>query len=326
MALRVLIPILLLIPLSVVPSGALAQTIPLLETALELRVIPNNPGPDETVTIRAENVFGSLGSKTFVWRVNGVAIDQGFGRDTITTTLGGIGSATVISVSIIENGVLAGEKSITLRPASLDIVWEGNTYRPPLYIGRPLPTGSSVTTLHAVPNMNQNGARVSSANLIYTWYINSSQTPYRKGFGLDTVLATSPQFENEFTVSVIAETRDGTQHAQKEVSIRPRRPEIVIYERPPLLGMRFDRAIADTVELFGDEMTFVAFPLFVNSLSEPEYVWKVDGAPVEETGRTEREVTLRKSGEGGGRFSIEFSLENAAALFERAASGFLLTF
>lgn len=325
MALRVLIPILLLIPLYV-PSGAAAQTIPLLETSLELQVIPNSPGPFDMVTVRVQNVSGSSGGQTYQWRVNGAPVDQGLGRDTITTTLGDVGSATVISVTITENGTLVGEKSITLRPASLDIVWEGNTYRPPLYSGRPLPTGSSVTTLHAVPNMTQNGVRVSSSNLTYTWYINSSQTPHRRGLGLDTILVTSPQFENEFTVSVIAETRDGTQRAQKEVAIRPQRPEIVIYERPPLLGMRFDRAIADTATLDGNEMTFVAFPLFVNALAGPEYTWEVNGALVTETGRTDREVTLRRSGEGSGRFSIEFSLKNANALFERAASNFLLTF
>jgi len=308
------------------PVVATAQVIPPLETSLELQVIPNNPGPGETVTVRAQNVSGSSSAQTFVWRVNGQTVDQGLGRDTVTTTLGSAGSATVISVSVTENGTLVGEKSITLRPASLDIVWEGDTYRPPLYAGRPLPTGSSVTTLHAVPNMTQNGVRVSSSNLTYTWYINDSQAPYRRGLGLDTIRATSPQFENEFTVSVIAETRDGTQRAEGEVAIRPTRPEIVMYERPPLLGIRFDRAITNEVALSGNEITFVAFPLFVNSLSEPEYTWEVNGAVVSETGRGGREVTLRKSGEGSGRFSIEFSLENTAALFERAASNFLLTF
>jgi len=321
MILRVLLALLLLVPI-----GVSAEVIPSIESPLELRVTPSNPAPNQTITVHAENVSGALGSTTFVWRINGQLFDQGLGRDTITTTLGEVNSVTAISVAVSQNGTLLNEKTIRIQPASLDIVWEGNTYTPVFYTGRPLPTGSSSLTLTAIPNINQNGSRVSSANLVYTWFINSSQTPTRSGFGTQTILLSPPQFETEFTVSVVAETADGSVRAQKQVTIKPVRPTVAIYEQAPLLGLRFDKAIMTETSLTEDEITLNAFPLFVNNVSTLNYEWFVGRDRVTETGKTDREVTLRRSGDGGGQFPIEFSFKSASLLFERASSNFLLTF
>ncbi|MFQ5540638.1 MAG: hypothetical protein ACE5F4_00065 [Candidatus Paceibacteria bacterium] len=306
------------------PVSALAVEIPVLETALTLRVIPANPAPGSTVTVRAENV-SAAGGAMFVWRVNGAVVDQGVGVEAITAGVGNAGSATTVSVSVSGNGVSA-EDSVTIRPASVDIVWEGDTYVPPWYLGRPLMNGSGTATFTAVPEIIQGGVRVPPANLVYSWYVNHSATPEHFGYGLRTITLTTPQFENPFTVSVVVETTDGAVRAENNVTVEPVRPVIAVYERAPLFGLRTERGVGDEVRLAEDEITFVAHPFFVNDLSGPDYAWSIDGNPVEETGRTVRELTLRREGEGGGRFYVAFALEHAQLLFERATQNFLLTF
>jgi len=304
-----------------------AAAIPfLLEPELQIEVVPATPAPGERVFVRAQSVRAPTTGATFVWRVNGTVAEQGIGRDSVTITAGEAGTTMNVSVSMSENGVSRGEKSVVIQPASIDLVWEGNTYRPPFYIGRPLMGGDGSVTITAVPTVVRGGARISAGDLVYSWFVNGSAAPKKRGYGVNTITMNAPLFKNEFVVSVTAETIDGILAASNQTRISPVSPESVVYENAPLLGIRFDRAIqgADTFE--GEEKTYVAFPLTVGNADNLSYGWKVNGNRVAETGANAREVTLRRSGEGAGAFPIEFSFENAAALFERATTGFLLTF
>lgn len=308
------------------PFTGVAQIIPDFENPIELEVVPANPAPNQNVVVRAHNVAGSLGTTSFVWRVNGRIVDQGIGIESIRTQTGNIGSATSVEVSITDESGSTVERSVVLRPASLEIVWEANTYTPPFYVGRPLPNGESAITILAVPNVVQGGSRVSASNMVYRWYVGSSQSPYRSGYGVNTVTVTPPQFENTFFVRVVAETRDGSVRAEGTTQIVVTRPRVAIYERAPLLGIRFDQATMAETTLSDDEKTFVAFPLYVNNLDIPDYTWTVGGREATQTGRTERELTLRRENDAGGQVRVSFVLKNVAALFEEAQESFLLNF
>lgn len=317
----VLLALLLLTPLFVA-----AQFVPTIGTALQLQTIPRYPEPNSSVLVRAQNTPPSLGNTLFIWQVNGTVVDQGLGLDRLRVDLGPAGTQTSVKLTVSENGLIFGERTITLQPASIDIAWEGNTYTPPFYIGRPLPTGSSSVTLNAVPHFVQNGTRIDPSRLTYRWYVNSSQTPARVGVGASTLTIQPPRFENDFTVSVVAESPDGAQQAEKDVVINPVRPRVVLFEYSPLVGLRFETALRSNITLTEDEITVAAFPLFVNTLLDPEYVWHVGGKEVKQTGRNDRELTLRRSGDGGGSAQVEFGFESDTELFERGKANFRLSF
>ncbi len=317
MGLKILAAFLVLLPL---PTFA-AFTIPTLAPTIDISLNPESPGPRQTVSVRAENV--SAGA-TFVWRVNGSVVDQGVGVRGTTVTTGPLGSETTVSVSVTDGGVSKGEKSMTLRPAEVDLVWEGNTYTPPFYLGRPLMNPSSSVRLMAVPHLVVGGVRVGASDLVYTWYMNGSQTPLITGYGKSMINVTAPQFINPFSVTVRAATRDGATVAEQEAVIEPTLPDIVVYEQAPLLGTRFERAIEDTFTLADEETTFVAYPLHIGNVDSPAYAWSLNGDEV--AGDTPREITFRRQGEGSGAYSVEFSLENTRALFERASKEFVIRF
>lgn len=318
MAFRLALGVLLATPLF-----TSAVFIPTLGSSLDVSIFPEFPRAGEAVTLRAENIANGAGA-TYVWRVNGSVIDQGIGVRAITITAGGLGSETIVSVSASENGSVVGEKTILIHPADVDIVWEGNTYTPPFLPLRPLPNPSSSVKLLAVPHIVRDGARAAASDLVYTWRINRSQAPVASGYGRNVITATPPQFANAFEVSVVAATRDGAVQAEGVAVIRPAIPEVVIYENAPLLGIIFEKAVGDEFVLKDTETSFSAFPLYVASADAPEYEWRLNGNAV--SGNSPRDITFRREGEGGGVYTVEFSLQNALALFERVATKFSLRF
>mgnify|MGYP000285952026 CR=1 FL=1 len=311
--------------LLVVPLPIFAALFPSFNGALEVSLSPSSPQAGEVVTARVENISSS-GSTHFVWKINGTVVDQGIGITQTTFSVKGLGSATTVSVSATENGVPRGEKTLVIRPAEVDIVWEGNTATPSFYSGLPLPNPDSTITLLAVPHLIQNGARVSADDITYTWFVNNSQKPADFGYGRKKITLTPPQFLNEFFVSVEAKTRGGDIVAKNTVVIAPQRPSVLVYEKAPLLGFLFEEAVTDSFSLTENEVTFVAFPLYINRTSSPTYQWSINGESVSAVEGNPREITFRREGVGSGRHAVGFSFESAQVLFERAATNFLITF
>ncbi len=320
---RALLPILLIALL--MPFGASAEIIPTLGGTMELLAVPNNPGPKETVRLSAKIYTGVTTNSSYTWVVNGKTAEQGIGRDSISVTLGGPGSVTTVEVSAYQAGEFIAEKSITFRPATIDLVWEGNTSRPPLYIGRPLPNGSSNTTILAVPHIVRSGATISPSDLVYTWSVNGKVLASQSGYGKISATIASPRFESAFEVSVKATTRDGVITSEKTTVVTPIRPTAVVYENAPLLGHTFNKATAGTFEFLEDEASFTAYPLFVSSTDDLSYEWQLDGEPFVLDKLNPFDVTFRKEGGGRGLHSVEFSFEHVNKLFERGTRTFNLS-
>lgn len=306
------------------PFGVSGQIIPTLDSPTEIQIVPNFPAAGANVLVTAQNVLNG-DAFTYSWTVNGEVVEQGIGRNSIVVTVGGVGEETTVSVTITDGAITVGGTSRTIVPAELDLVWEAETYTPSFYVGRPLATGASPVSVTAVPNLRENGVRISESELVYEWFVDNSRSPVRSGYGLNTVSITPPSFSAPFTVLVNAKTQSGAVAVQSSVEITPRAPEIVLYEKTPLLGTLFNRAITNSVTLFDEEITVGLFPLYITNPDRPAYSWEVDGSPVE-PGETPRELTLRKTGPGSGRFTIKTSLETAGSLFERASKSFILTF
>lgn len=310
----------------ITPLTAGAVVVPILPPPLEIQISPEAPVPGATVTVSAKSYSGNLDETAYTWTVDGRVVDQGLGRNVITLSAGVLGSAMVVTVTAAEGAASRGEASVTIRPADVDIVWEGATYVPPFSGILPLPNGGSRTTFVAIPQViGSNGLKDPSA-LIYTWRINNGQSPALAGRGKSTlVVPMPPRFANPFTVSVEVAASDGSAHARRSVTIEPVTPSILIYEVAPLLGVRFDRAVQASFAL-ADEVTFEAYPLYIGEGDQTTSVsWTVNGAPQEADDKP-REITLRKTGGGEGRYTIGFSYASAVRMFESAQRSFVLTF
>jgi len=289
-----------------------------LQTPIEIQMIPEVPAPNANVLLQTQNVAGK-DTALYTWTVNGRVVEQGAGRDRITITAGAIGVRTTVSVSVSMSGGAVETRTRTILPGELDLVWEGNTYTPPFYLGKPLATGDSTVTIAAFPNLVVSGARVGASSLVYQWFVNNSQTPYRSGRGLSSITLSPPLFNSPFSVRAVASTQDGTVAVQQSVVIAPQEPEILFYEKHPLLGTLFNVSLVNPFQLLEDEVTFRIFPLFVVDPTKTLYSWEVAGDAVT-ADNSGRELTLRKTGAGSGNFLIDTSLETPNSLYERASA------
>jgi len=118
------------------------------EGALSISPNPQYPLPNSTVQLTAESPLLDLANSDIEWTVNGAAAGSG---QSIKLTVGAPGSATNVSVSVSGQ---SGDDSaqLTLIPTSIDLLWEADSYTPPFYRGRAVPTSGSTIRLFAVPH------------------------------------------------------------------------------------------------------------------------------------------------------------------------------
>lgn len=306
------------------PAIAFAASIPSFGPIIEIEAIPQYPEPGASVTLKAHGAESNLGA-AYIWTVNGTVVSQGAGDSTLTTNAGAAGSVTTVTVTVsADNGAPIGSATMTLEPAVIDVVWEGKTYVPPFYQGRPLPNTASPTIILAIPHITENGAAVPADSLIYRWEINSKVQQAQSGYGKSSIEALSPRLTAPFEVLVRATTKDGAVTAEKRVIVTPVNPRTLVYEKAPLLGTLFNHLVVGTFPFKKNEVSFEAFPLFVENPDSLSYSWTLDGKPFTLNADVPREATFRKTGEGGGTFSVSFSFESATKIFEQAAQTFTL--
>jgi len=164
---------------------ALAQ-IPQLGNQLQLDVRPQAPRPGDTVSITAQSFSADVNRSNFTWSVNGKVIKRGLGENKIEFRTGEAGSVSVVRV-IVETptlGTLSSE--LTLRPARVNLIWEADSYTPPFYQGKALPS-SNIKKLrhhsrHAGVHHGKREARPCSRFDIYVEKrVSSSRQSFRAG-------------------------------------------------------------------------------------------------------------------------------------------------
>ena len=173
--------------LSFLPTIALSQTIDSYKDSLRTVITPPNPQANQTISIHLESSLIDISLSTITWSVDGKVILKGKDRRVLETKLKEIGKETNILISV--NSPLYGsfDKEITINPTSISLIYEANTYTPPFYKGKALPSSESVVTLLALPRfIKNNGTPISSKDLIFTWKKEGVVDGANSGLGKDT--------------------------------------------------------------------------------------------------------------------------------------------
>src|SRR5581483_7862352 len=99
---------------------------------------PQNPAPNQPVTISLEAFGTDLNRADISWMVNGAVQKNGIGATSFNFTAGKAGSLYVIDIIILPVNGTKVTKEVTISPASVDIAWEASSYAPPFYEGKRL--------------------------------------------------------------------------------------------------------------------------------------------------------------------------------------------
>lgn len=276
-----------LIAIIIFPFVSSAQSIlpPGYEEEVILKMNPEIPAPKENVSIRVENYSTDLNKSLIIWRLNGINQKQEVGLINYSFVAPEAGRQTTVEVEIQKpNGAGTLKKSLKIAPAGLDLVYEAQTYTPPLYKGRALFSHQSNVIVAAIPDFVENGIKLSKENIVYTWEKNDQVIQSISGLGKDSVNFQGDLISRPFTVSVTAQSPNSNIKAKRRITINPINPNVVIYENNPLYGNIFEKALNTAFNFDREELGITAIPYFFSSnkkdTSSLKYNWFENGKQI----------------------------------------------
>ena len=286
--------------------------IPNMENSIFLSTSPVHPKPGDTVQVYAQSVFQDLVKGTDTWTINGKVVAQGAGVTNATFVAGTLGSKNSIVFDTTSDANTAST-GMTLIPTEVDLLFESDSYVPPFYGGRALPTEGTSVRLVAMPRfLRSDGSFVPASSLIFTWTRNGSVVSVVSGKGKSAVVLPSPVLFGTDTVTVDVTTDDGTMSGTATLHIPATKPLLLFYEDHPLFGVTYYRALGAETFVPESEATFVAVPYFTNVNSPNDtsltYDWTVNNQSVPADNVNRSAITITSAGQKSGFAQIHVDL------------------
>jgi len=296
----------------------------------EIKTVPAFPGANENVYAEIESFSFDLNSSEIIWALDGVIKDKGVGKKSFLFKTGSIGSVSLIKAVIKTKDGKTIEKTLVVRPAGVDLVWEADSYVPPFYKGKALYSYQGLITVIAVPNIiGSNGVKINPNNLTYKWIKDSKVLGGVSGYGKNkfsfsqSVLSHSPEIEVEVMSS------DKKIKASGSITLEPIEPKVVIYENNPLYGIIYEKALEGEFKLNGSEITLTAMPYFFSKDDaggkKIKYDWSMNGRNINSNQNT-KQTTFRNTQNAKGSTRISIDLQNDNRELQSARTDVLLNF
>ena len=290
---------------------------------------PPNPQANQDVTLQAQSFLLNLGSADISWSLDGKKAQSGVGMTTFKFTTKDVGQTTTVDISILPIGGSPINKSLTITPSSIDILWEAtDSATPPFYKGKALPTTQSVLKFVAIPNIKTStGLLVSQDNLIYSWTKDYDLDKDASGYGRDTYIINMPITDDSESVGVTAEQRGGGLSAEGHINTKTFDPKVVWYLTSALYGPQFERSIDNNYPVTSNDVSIFAEPYYAspkditdNSLS---YAWTLNDQTLD--AQTPPNVLfLHRDNTNVGNANISLVIENSQKYLQELKSSLTL--
>lgn len=251
----------------------------------DLRLVPStkNFEPESTVQVAAISFTADLQKSTLRWYVNGSLVLSGKGQTLYTIKAGPLGSVYSIRIAVTSDTGAIKEVTKTIRVGRIHLIWETKSYTPPWYRGKALPDPGSEITIMAVPEFKSGGIFLNSSELIYNWFIDNEAPvldPAISGRGKNTyTLKTTSVIGSTYTIGVQIKDDQQRFEQEKNIDIILYQPEILLYEKDPVFGIKMEKASRAWFLRGGGEITLQTEPYYVplNDFKNMNYTWKVNG-------------------------------------------------
>ncbi len=308
-----------------------AQIITLPETEVSIELSPENPRPNSVVYASVISYGTNLDAATITWKLGGKTQKSGIGEKSFSFTVGETNTTTLIEVSIKTREGESIQKTLRIRPSSVDLFWESESFVPPFYKGKSLFSHQNKITMIALPHITTStGVEIGTKNLIYTWKKNGSVVEGASGFGKNTYTFTSSLISRPFNIEVEVATTNNSGSGYASINVNPTDPSILFYKKDPLLGIEFQKTLQNIVPLNESrELLVVGIPLFFGTTNSSagglSYKWKINGSPINNN-PTESTQIFRLEEDSFGISKIGLSIENDIKILQYASDSFTLSF
>jgi hypothetical protein len=300
------------------------------DSDLTIAMAPNAPSPGDIVDLSVESSLLDTTDSTIRWYDNGTIVAQGIGVTSATITAGGLGSVSTIVVALVTADGTSASTEISIVPTEVDLLIDSDSYVPPFYLGRALPSAGTDLRLQAIAHLKRpNGTLVPSSDITYTWKQDGRVVGNVSGLGKASVVLPSPTLYGTSDIEVDVESSDDTLSGSASLSIPAQTPAVLLYEDNPLLGLTYYHAMTSQTSIPDIEMTFAAVPYFapIQSPNDPRlaYAWTVNGKSVASSANDPSELTLNATNSSG-QATIGLGLTHSTDIFMSAQGSWGVAF
>lgn len=287
-----------------------------------LRTTPLYPKPGDTITLTVESFSTNLNAARTTWYQNGSVIKDGKGIIKQSVTLPTSGSPTTIRVVIVKENGGTIEKSISIEPAKISLVYEALTYTPPFYKGKKVFSHQAGLRVIAIPEFNTGNSTYNPQDLIYKWEKNGTVVQEYSGIGQNVLVLEAGLIPRPINITVTVSAPNSSLLAREILVVDIHNTEVNLYEDNPVLGTIYTQSLSSGIyELNRDEINVLAEPFYfsANSPQVLEYEWKLNGNSIP-LNTNQNNVVFRNSENITGTAFISSEARNVDKLFQTAQS------
>ncbi len=286
---------------------------------INVKMDPKTPGENEDVTVTLDSYTTDLNSSEIIWYIDKEPIKQGVGEKSVTVHTGEFGEVLELNAVIMSNYGVKKEKNITIAPAEIDLLWEAQTYTPPFYKGKALPTFKSLVKVTAIPRYGK--ATSDPRTFTYVWKYNRTLT-VGQGLGRNSALVKMGYADTPLPVSV--DVSLGNWSGQRSDTINGTEAVVRFYEQAPLLGTNFNKQLSKKVTGEGNQFTLKAVPYFFSTEDFDNgsmiYTWRVNNKSavpgLDPTVMTVSKIGTDDEQRGAQQFSASLKIQTISHLLQ----------
>jgi hypothetical protein len=311
----------LLVSIFFFPSFALAQV------DGTLTLTPQNPAPYDTVVVTLTSFSFDVNVAMITWSNKGKVLLSGLGKKSISLPVGDVGQELPLSVTATTADGSSLTQNITISPQSVDLMFEGKeSYVPPFYEGRSLPSDGANVLVTAFPTISESGRRVPASNLSYSWYVNDDYKDGSSGIGKSTFTVPLDYLSDSTDVRVLVRSPLGNT-AEKTISIYPHAVMPLFYSYDELLGTDYSKTFIRRLEL-ASGITLDLEPYYLSNQeglgASASYDWYLNGLPV--TPQEKTLLSLQPKANSYGTRTLSVAVANARRKLQKGESSLEVIF
>ena len=286
-----------------------------------ISVVPPYPDPNENISVSLNSYLYNLDSVSISWSVNGKIITSGIGKKSFFTTAPDAGKEATVSATITLPDGITMEIKTVIKPSVMILLWQSNddSYTPPFYKGKALPTPDSEVKVVAMPEIRTGSGLIDSKNMTYAWKKDYTNNVDGSGYGKNFFLFTNDYLENSNNISVTASTLDQKYSNQAYINIGTTEPKILFYKRDNNVGTVWEKILMTSHRIQGPEIVEAA-PYFISPkyLQSPTLIWRwfINDSLVSLSGPKKNLMPIQAMIGVSGTSKLRLEVENRNKIFQ----------
>ncbi len=292
-------------------------------------MVPPNPNPNANVTITLKSYAYNLDSAQISWSIAGKVIISEIGKKSFSTTAPAAGGEiNVVATLYLPDGPI--EKNILIQPSVMILLWQAmDSYVPPFYKGKALPTADSEVRVTAMPEIRTGSLLSDPKNMIYSWKKDYTNNVDGSGYGKNSFSYVGDYLDDSNNVSVIASTIDQKFSSEENIYIGISTPKILFYKNDNKLGTIWEQTLLNEHKIEGSEVVQVV-PYFISpkQLLNPLLVWDwfINDERVNLASFRKNLMPLQAQSGVSGRSKLKLEITNKYKIFQTANNEIEISF